>query len=337
MPSYQKHIVKDVSTASYIIFIDPKSGIIKARNGLTGRIDYEDYDASTVIQYGIDHEGKIFLMPGKYYIYNTINLKPGITIEGVFSRYGMDKGVVLIQKFNGDIFSYIGTDRDSIGIIIKNIAIYGDKSVYSGSGIYIENGKHFHISTVFVRQMEYGLKLNRTGNAFIYGNKFVECGKDCIYLNDVHDTMIYHNDIGNSDSGDGIHDAGSSSLQILGNKIYMARYGIYNASGNLIANNFIDSIRYHGIYLTVPSKRTIVEGNRLTKMNTDANPDGAGIYLDDSYIIVNGNMIHDPLNNTEYGIYSAVGYCIVISNFIQGVTTGLSLQTTDISDNNKTI
>ena len=61
--------------ASYTIF--KEGNIIKAKNGRTGQIEFEDSDASTVINNAIDalpseHGGRIFIKAGKYIITDTI-------------------------------------------------------------------------------------------------------------------------------------------------------------------------------------------------------------------------------------------------------------------------
>jgi len=72
---------------SYIIFIDSEDGNkIKARNGITGKIDYSDADAATVIQNAIDgltNGGKIFVKQGIYSITQPIAItKNNFYFEG---------------------------------------------------------------------------------------------------------------------------------------------------------------------------------------------------------------------------------------------------------------
>ena len=72
------------SPASYIIFKD--GDLVKAKNGLTGEIEFSGSDAATVIQAVINeltNGGRIFLRKGTYNITSTITISnPKILIEG---------------------------------------------------------------------------------------------------------------------------------------------------------------------------------------------------------------------------------------------------------------
>jgi len=76
-----------VVPASYIVFKDGDR--IYVKNGKTGQIEYSSYDGSDAIQYAIDRAsarggGKVFIDAGVYTISNSLVLKEGVEIEGVF-------------------------------------------------------------------------------------------------------------------------------------------------------------------------------------------------------------------------------------------------------------
>jgi len=68
---------------SYLVFTDPKDGLIKAKNGVTGVIDYSGTDAATVIQSVVNAlgEGKIFIKNGIYVINSKITCPSGIFFD----------------------------------------------------------------------------------------------------------------------------------------------------------------------------------------------------------------------------------------------------------------
>jgi parallel beta-helix repeat protein len=92
-----------VETASYIIFKD-EEGIVYAKNGLTGEIDFSRTDASTVIQAAINaltNGGKIFVKAGTYECGSPIILKSNIAIVGE----GMD--VTTLKLGNGVNYPFV--------------------------------------------------------------------------------------------------------------------------------------------------------------------------------------------------------------------------------------
>jgi len=83
----------DVNAPSYIIFQD--EGLVKAKNGLTGEIDFEGTDAATVIQQAIDAlptpsiddlgyrgAGSIVIKQGNYELTQGITVKLGVELRG---------------------------------------------------------------------------------------------------------------------------------------------------------------------------------------------------------------------------------------------------------------
>ncbi len=112
----------NVDTASYIIFKDGNT--IYAKNGTTGKIEFQGTDAATVIQGTINNltsGGKIFIKNGTYDISSTIFYKKNeISIEGE----GMGSVLKLADNANVDVLS--AGRRNNRRIIIKNLNIDGN-------------------------------------------------------------------------------------------------------------------------------------------------------------------------------------------------------------------
>ena len=107
---------------SYIIFVDPVDpGMIKAKNGITGKIDFSGTDAAAVIQKTLDslkNGGQILLAGGTYPISSTIQIRSENT---VFS--GTGKGTVL-RMING-------ANLDFLLRIAANFATVSDLTIDS--------------------------------------------------------------------------------------------------------------------------------------------------------------------------------------------------------------
>jgi len=82
-PKAGERVSFDVEGSSYIVYID--AGVVKARNGSTGVIDYAGPDAQTVLQQTINALGTgglIILRRGTYNLARTLTLKPGVSLLG---------------------------------------------------------------------------------------------------------------------------------------------------------------------------------------------------------------------------------------------------------------
>ena len=119
--------------ASYIIYkVDTE---YRAKNGLTGKIDYSGTDASTVIQAAIDaltNGGKIFIKSGTYIITNPIEIVGELTLEGENCESTILK---LSNGANCNVFEYTGAAYIYFPTF-KHLRIEGNKeNNNAGSGI----------------------------------------------------------------------------------------------------------------------------------------------------------------------------------------------------------
>jgi hypothetical protein len=110
--------------ASYIIFQD--EGMVKAKNGLTGEIEFSGTDAATVIQQAIDAmtEGQIFVREGLY------RLSAGITITGKQIEIRCLSGAIFQATAPIDMFTFDRVVRKISGLRnavldLNNIATAG--------------------------------------------------------------------------------------------------------------------------------------------------------------------------------------------------------------------
>jgi parallel beta-helix repeat protein len=120
-----------VEPASYIIFKDDE-GIVYAKNGSTGAIDFKSTNASYVIQSAIDaltNGGKIFIKAGTYTLNSQITVNANIAIIG--------EGYSSVFQWNlTDATDAITTGGD-YGVI-KGIRIVGN-AMTTGSAIKIKH------------------------------------------------------------------------------------------------------------------------------------------------------------------------------------------------------
>ncbi len=144
----------NVDTASYVIFQD--SGTIYAKNGTTGKIDFQGSDASTVIQSAIDaltRGGKIFIRNGTYSISTTLTLASYIIMEGESTTY-----CTLQKTANINLITIPASARD---ITLQNL--YLNSNGYSGDGVNATDSPtawNIIIRNVRIYQGQYGFNLN---------------------------------------------------------------------------------------------------------------------------------------------------------------------------------
>jgi len=144
---------------SYVILTE--DGIVKAKNGMTGRIEFSHTDASRVLQYAIDSlpdDGSIFVKRGEYPLSKKVVLKDNITIigEGLATRfkkltneatfYGMNVSNVILEKFFFDCNGLTGQPTtayataigfDSDGTKPLYNIVLRDIKTYNGIGAHI--------------------------------------------------------------------------------------------------------------------------------------------------------------------------------------------------------
>jgi hypothetical protein len=160
-----------LTEASYIIFKDA-DGYYKAKNGLTGAIDFSGADAATVIQQAINSltTGKIFLKNGTYNLATSLVVKKNIVIEG-------ESELGTLLNYAGSDVAVKGTDLDYF--VLKNLAIYISSSAL-GCLLIGEGTTFAKISNVrFVGADktvagQYGVRFDAR-NSWCYYNWVVNC------------------------------------------------------------------------------------------------------------------------------------------------------------------
>ena len=123
----------------YSYEISVENGVVKAKNGSTGQIEFSGSDAATVIQSAINaltSGGKIFIKRGYYYLSSSLTIPSGahpIILEGegystqLKSQLGAE---VVTLTINGryseirNILLYAQTSGDPHGIVLGNIDGY---------------------------------------------------------------------------------------------------------------------------------------------------------------------------------------------------------------------
>ena len=227
--------------ADYIIFKD--GGQTKAKDGKTGVIRFQGYDASEVIQDAISAiedrgGGKLYICPGEYEIKNTIQLCLDLKIEGaclhetkLVSDWYLDGPMLQYSGDSGtridirDIYLYNPPGYNStIGIDFKDLV--GDKYIeniftqgFTDYGIYDANGWN---ARFFGCTFEGGMSTNPNDSTIVYigGHDFKIIGCKFLY------------------GGIGLYAYGVG--QIVGNFFFRnSKHGLHVASGsNIVANTF---------------------------------------------------------------------------------------------------
>ena len=142
-PSYWSK-VSPQQPASYIIYKDDL-GYVCAKNGETGKIDFRNTDAATVIQNAIDaltNGGKVLIKEGIYSISTQINLKPKVSIIGS----GINK-TILKAEAGATYDAIFGMDsytrNDVINVEIAYMSLDGEGSSVK-YGLYPRTGRSFY-------------------------------------------------------------------------------------------------------------------------------------------------------------------------------------------------
>ena len=226
---------------SYEIY--KEGGLIKAKNGRTGQVEFKDTDAATVIQRAIDAlptGGKIFIKNGTYLITKTLDFSSvgrGAVLEGE----SMYKAILkLADGANVDIIKHDPAE-ETYFFEIRNLRIYGNRAKNtSGRGIVL--GIHLHdvqMDRVFVEETPEACMV--TGS--FWGYRISKC------IFERSNTAEYAVDI-RGDSGAFIH----------------CRFGNHpNAKANLLVEaRYVDIIACEfetggevGLWITTPYVRVI--------------------------------------------------------------------------------
>lgn len=318
-------------TASYIIFKD--GDYICAKNGSTGKIDYRDTDAATVIQSVIS--GKLIIKRGKYIISETIYVqnKENLVIEGESWE------TKLVTE--GDITPFVvGKDGDE-AYASKNIifrSLYFDCSSQSDTTTPPEN---YGLELRHAIAVAYGCSV-RVENCYFYN-----VASDAIYGRGLYEKPGPKVDmfgcVGEKLRGYWamfhVHYDFYNTDKVMYNLVFDSKVGVARHAqvivGNVMYN--IDIARHDCIVgtgrpvLGNPEVGTVIVGNAIYYLKGN----GGGIqafYANDAVI---GNLIvGDPDNMPSRGIFINEGSRHIIAfNRIENVQEGIVVRnTTDTSD-----
>jgi len=281
-----------VETADYVIF--KENGVIKAKNGEDGSIEFSGSDFATVLQnaiddlYGTPGYGKIYIRAGKYTVSSTITLKGSIRLVGA----GKNRtNLTLADGANTDLI-HVCPDNFAILPEIGFMNISGNRdNNTSGNGIVNYRGDELQLYQVHVG--------NCVGNAV----RMMPRGTETVGHMIMHDMTLYNCDSPN---------------------LYVGEDGS-NVEGLKIVDNIIGCWKSGGIKITDGSgaKKILINGNEFWGGNNDILINGG------SQINIVGNLFHSVA-----GIYAIkFGGHASTFNYNALVTGNLIYGTGDAPDN----
>jgi len=301
--------------ASYIIFKEGSK--IKAKNGRTGQIEYEDTDAANIIQDVLDalgsNGGQILIKRGEYEISQTISLNNvnNVIISG--ENVNATK-LTLANNANCNMFEYTSTETKG-WFVLENITLYGNKSNNTtGKGLYVKytapDGKLIDglLMHVFIRNFpEEGAIIN-----WVWGWRFVHCVSE---YNGSHGLYLLGGGTNAKLWGCKFHENGGSGLVIWSKQIsvmgcecgWNTLYGIH-CGGASYGINIIGCALYnnnkHNMYLEAITDSQII-GNHLSGAGTGCYDILIG--ASSSHNIIIGNEYESIVDNGTYNIIGGIG------------------------------
>jgi len=309
-------------TADYIIFIE--DGVVKAKNGQTGEIEFSDEDAATVIQQAIENGKHIYIKPGLYLINSTIELEDMVTIEGAGVGYYAKAPTIL--KATGDMTLLLADGK--AGITIRGL--YLDGGNYSVIPIHFKggDGRHLVEQNTIRFTSDIGIYANYEApgvfdTLWIMKNRIIDCGVG-IQLADVPLAWIIGNDIPGSTS------AGAAVYLLNCDRSFVAFNNIdtgngtgllmYNCEYCRVIGNNIWNFQHLGIYLYGGSHHNIFVGNNIYS-NALAGGDRDNVYITESdYNTFIGNEVRGGSPRYQINLWDADYNIIALNNVAAGVT-----------------
>lgn len=349
MPDIAAIMIRPEEAGSYIIFTDGTN--FYAKNGLTGRIDFQGTDAASVIQAAIDaltKGGTIYLKEGLYPISKTINItNNGVRIVGAGAPPFQEPlntntipahGTVLYPTSDftqgNYIFQSVDTTHGRTGVEIRNIMIYGKdpSGTTRANAIYAQNNYHLTIENVDVfYAYSDAIDLEPYG-AGGDSNNVINCVlmniggvavKDWVYESKVIGVEVLNAKWG-IDANHNVMVIGctvDSALQYA----FLVRDACTLVGSQIFANSGYNNVFVSGSYITVVGNYLINAGNAGT-----GGANAASIQLSAAQnVVIAGNVVLTNNNKTSYFLYQGTsglssGTILVIGNkFIGTPTSGL--------------
>ena len=306
------------SESSYTVFVD--GDVIKARNEVSGNIEFSDSDFSTVMQQLIDslvNGGTILITRGLYTVTKTINIvNEAVYIKGEGRGYDIYGTVLKLaaELTNTTVFRYNPSDRHKYFGGISDLTIDGNDNVGS-VGIHVK--KYFSdlkFENLWLKNCAgAGIKIegagDPTGASHVWNIWIVDClVESCgygIYLTNADNYM---------------HKI--SRVTIRGGHFYdninSIRIDAEYSFNILIEGITAERDRQHCIYMTA-GRRVQIVNNRIYDIGTDALNTYDGIHITSTYnnppidILIQGNNIGN------HWIENQMRYCIVVNGSVHHV------------------
>jgi len=148
-------------TASYIVFME--DGVVKAKNGHTGQVEFKGEDAAAIIQAAVNATnaaggGKVFIKAGSYEIKSSIVMKSYVMLEGELESYKGELTAGGTSLLLGSGVDGIVAESGAYAFGLRNLHIDGQD--ISGRGIMFVNVGAINIKNVgVVRTNDEGIRL----------------------------------------------------------------------------------------------------------------------------------------------------------------------------------
>ena len=353
-PSYWSK-VSPQQPASYIIYIDDL-GYICAKNGETGKIDYRDTDAATVINNAVaqlELGGKVVLKRDLYLITDTITIENhGIEFcmetmwrgtkestetmkVGLKLADNVNKNVLLIEGRKCHVHDlYIDVNKDNNTAAVSGIYAASDGALdLHLSHVYIFNSVYYGIVWLGGAGYAEGVYVEYSNRGWYIGgtrNVFVQCGAYATqeeYPSFILDLNAHQNALLGCVAANGLQGF------------------VINGNRNRIIGCVAQEINQFGLKLA-GAKNNVIMGNTFYNVGKTGTDDAIILLSRDSthstHNIIMGNRIYsDASVKPRYGINEEDAnqdYNVIVGNIITDYGTGAinSLGTNDVVANNIT-
>ena len=319
--------------ASYIIYkVDTE---YKAKNGLTGKIDYSGTDASTVIQAALDKKGKIFIKNGVYDILTTLQISSQTALEGEVIGYYATPPSTILKLANGANCTLLEAKGEDVGDQSKNIRL--ENIWFSGNRanqavavdmVDLTKGRQVVIESCYFYNSKRDALI--TYYAWILNSRFMNTGRRAIHA--ITDCYIKNVNVANAvaDSayaGDHSVWLHSGANMIAFSNVYSSKYGFgitaYGSHYNTIIGNRVSHNNRVGIFLSGATNNIII-GNRVHDNSQHGQNAYPGIDLGgeslDNVVVGNKCWNRDAANLQSYGIRErdTSNYNVIMSNDVKG-------------------
>ncbi|MBO8181116.1 MAG: right-handed parallel beta-helix repeat-containing protein, partial [Archaeoglobus sp.] len=328
--------------ADYVIFKD--GDYVYAKNGKSGRIEFKDTDAASVIQNTINslNSGTIFIKKDSigYYINNTIEVKSNINIvsDGAKLIKNVDDEMIDINNQTNVLIEGLIIDESNATQSYAGIRITGDSSNIRLNKITVENGyyrpfeiyvvgdnRNIIITNCHIKNATLdGIAIAANG-AVIANCIFENVGDTAVDLIGYYNTNIYSHNI--SIVGNVFRNClvaiynglNAHNVSIIGNIISDGTYGIkgdysgYGAYHIVVANNYIEKVTKEAIRFD-GGHDLIFKSNIIKMCGNEDSSHYALLVNNAENVVINGNIITE---NYRYGVYlDGNTYVTVVGNII---------------------